>query len=208
MIIRTIRNACSAVALLALCAPGVARAHHAMGNAIPDSLMSGLLSGLAHPVIGLDHLLFVVAIGASVGYFGRNAFHAVAFIAATLAGNFVHLSGFSLPYGDVWIALSLIVLGFLLYRNPPAFHDRLAYLFFALAGMLHGYAYGESIVGAEATPLLAYLVGFTAIQSAIALGAYKAMAYCIDKKIATQAIKSLSGVLCVVGTFFLILRFV
>jgi urease accessory protein len=42
---------------------------------------------------------------------------------------------------------------------------------FALAGLLHGYALGESIYGAEPTPLYAYLLGLAVIQSAVALAA-------------------------------------
>ena len=40
---------------------------------------------------------------------------------------------------------------------------------FALVGLVHGYALGESIYGAEQTPLYAYLLGLAVIQSAIAL---------------------------------------
>jgi urease accessory protein len=36
-------------------------------------------------------------------------------------------------------------------------------------GVFHGYAYGESIVGAQRGPLMAYLVGFTIIQLATLL---------------------------------------
>jgi urease accessory protein len=42
---------------------------------------------------------------------------------------------------------------------------------FALVGLIHGYALGESIYGAESTPLIAYLIGLAVIQSAIALTA-------------------------------------
>jgi urease accessory protein len=42
------------------------------------------------------------------------------------------------------------------------------------AGIFHGYAYGESIIGAEMTPLLAYLAGFALIQLIIAFAAYQA----------------------------------
>ena len=41
---------------------------------------------------------------------------------------------------------------------------------FAIAGLFHGWAYGASIVGAEPTPLIAYLAGFSLIQYAIAAG--------------------------------------
>ncbi|WRH65888.1 MAG: HupE/UreJ family protein [Planktothrix sp. GU0601_MAG3] len=38
----------------------------------------------------------------------------------------------------------------------------------SVAGLFHGYAYGESIMGAEMTPLISYLAGFTVIQLTIA----------------------------------------
>jgi urease accessory protein len=41
---------------------------------------------------------------------------------------------------------------------------------FGLAGLAHGYAYGESIFGAEPSPLGAYLLGLVVIQSALAIG--------------------------------------
>ena len=40
-----------------------AHAHHPMGGATPANFSQGFLSGLAHPIIGLDHLVFVIAIG-------------------------------------------------------------------------------------------------------------------------------------------------
>jgi len=44
------------VALTALLAVDPAFALHAMAGATPTSFSEGLLSGLGHPVIGLDHL--------------------------------------------------------------------------------------------------------------------------------------------------------
>lgn len=41
-------------------------------------------------------------------------------------------------------------------------------LLFAVAGLFHGYAYGEAIFGAEQAPLAAYLIGLVVIQTAIA----------------------------------------
>ena len=42
---------------------------------------------------------------------------------------------------------------------------------FAFAGLFHGHAYGEAVFGAEATPVIAYLLGFGLVQWAIAVGA-------------------------------------
>ena len=40
---------------------------------------------------------------------------------------------------------------------------------FAVAGLFHGFAYGEAVFGAETTPVLAYLAGFGLTQYAIAV---------------------------------------
>ena len=44
-----------------------------------------------------------------------------------------------------------------------------ATLLAAVAGLFHGWAYGAAVVGAEATPLLAYLAGFGVTQLLIAV---------------------------------------
>jgi urease accessory protein len=42
---------------------------------------------------------------------------------------------------------------------------------FALAGLFHGHAFAEAVIGAEATPIMAYLAGLAVIQGALMLGA-------------------------------------
>src|SRR5438552_688041 len=56
-LLRPIRAA--AVSLLAVLAATPAFAHHVMGGRTPATFMEGLLSGLAHPLIGPDHLAFL-----------------------------------------------------------------------------------------------------------------------------------------------------
>ena len=51
----------------------------------------------------------------------------------------------------------------------------LALLLFAVAGLVHGYALGELIVGAEPSPLMAYLLGLLIIQTAIGVTVYAAV---------------------------------
>ena len=47
---------------------------------------------------------------------------------------------------------------------------RVAALLAVAAGLFHGWAYGAAVVGAETTPIIAYLVGFGMIQMLIAGG--------------------------------------
>ena len=53
--------------------------------------------------------------------------------------------------------------------------SRLTLALFALAGFLHGYALAESIVGAESSPLMAYLLGLLVMQTAIGVVVYAAV---------------------------------
>ena len=38
-------------------------AHHVMGGRTPATFAEGILSGLGHPIIGVDHFAAVVAVG-------------------------------------------------------------------------------------------------------------------------------------------------
>jgi urease accessory protein len=40
----------------------------------------------------------------------------------------------------------------------------------ALFGLFHGYAFGEAVLGAEATPVIAYLAGLAIVQSLMIYG--------------------------------------
>jgi urease accessory protein len=184
----------------ALAFPQAAQAHHAMGGTTPGTLVEGLLSGLGHPVIGPDHFLFVLAIGAA-GYYFRQKTPAllIGFLAAAVAGALLHSHTSALPYADAWVAMSLVVFGVLLWARAPLLKSNAAAGLIAIAGLLHGYAYGESIVGAESTPLLAYLAGFTAVQVVIALGGYALARYADRRRPSFQGTQALGGGLAVAG---------
>jgi urease accessory protein len=158
------RSALAAAAFLLVAAP--ASAHHVMGGKMPASFAEGLLSGLGHPIIGPDHLAFLVAVGIAVGAGGLSLALPLVFIAAMTAGVAVHVAGIGLPAAELMVALSVLLAGFLLVRGRPLPLAVWSVLF-AVAGFFHGYTFGESIFGAEASPLAAYLLGLTAIQAAL-----------------------------------------
>ncbi|MBX6425968.1 MAG: HupE/UreJ family protein [Variibacter sp.] len=148
---------------------GPAAAHHVMGGKLPGSFVEGLLSGLGHPIIGLDHLAAVVAVGCLAALHRAGALLALGYVLAMMLGVAVHLEGATVPAAEALVALSVVALGAALVRRAgmPA---SLALALFAVTGALHGYALGESIVGAEPAPLLAYLTGLAVVQAAMALG--------------------------------------
>lgn len=155
--------------LLAFFAAAPAFAHHAMGGQVPNTLATGLISGLAHPVIGLDHLAFILAAGLLAAPRSRSLILPLAFVIASALGTVLHVSGADLPAGEIGVAVSVLLLGLLLLV-PRRINDGLFAAILALSGLFHGYAFGESIVGAEATPLVSYFIGLAAIQYAIAAG--------------------------------------
>lgn len=156
------------VSILAVSGP--AFAHHMMDFELPNTVVWGLVSGLSHPVIGLDHLAFILAAGLLAAPRQRGLLLLGAFVIASVLGAMLHLSEVDLPAGEYVIAGSVILLGLLLL-SPRRIGDGAFAFILALAGLFHGYAFAESIIGAEPTPLMAYFLGFTAIQYAVAAGA-------------------------------------
>jgi urease accessory protein len=201
-----LRNRSTLALFAATAFPTVAHAHHAMGKATPSNSFEGFVSGLAHPVIGIDHLLFVLAVGAACYAFRRGAGTVAAFLVSTLVGAALHYGSMNMPYAEAWVAASLVLAGVMLLRATPSPATVLVPAFFALAGLVHGYAYGEAIVGAEATPLAAYLVGFTLVQIGVAVTGY-AIARALDRSGALHARRAFGGALSLAGVVLLALSF-
>lgn len=165
------RSALVLAPILSLLVAAPSQAHHAMEGRTAGTAAEGFLSGLAHPVIGIDHLAMIVAIGLLAAAVRPGFWLAATFVLAAMAGAALHLLGINLPGSEILVALSVVAAGaFLAFPRSPgaAFVLSLG----AVAGILHGYAYGESIFGAEATPLAAYLAGFTAVQLLVAAAVY------------------------------------
>lgn len=145
-------------------------AHHVMGGKTPATFWQGLLSGLGHPVIGLDHFAAVIAVGCLAAAHRAAAALAIGFVLAMMAGVALHVQGASVPAAELMVASSVILLGALMLRRRDM-PIGAALVLFVLVGLVHGYALGESIYGAERTPLYAYLLGLALIQGVIALSA-------------------------------------
>jgi urease accessory protein len=175
-----------------------------MGDRTPATAVEGLLSGLAHPVIGIDHFLFVLATGAACYYFGHRRATPAAFLLGALAGTALHLQSSAFAYADAAVALSLVLLGVLLFGAHRFLKSRVAVGAFAIAGMAHGYAYGESIIGAEPTPLFAYLAGYIAVQLSIVLLGYAAARYADSTQASLRALKVWGSGLISAGAAFLL----
>lgn len=146
-------------------------AHHPLGGRVPATWAEGFLSGLGHPVIGLDHLTFVVAVGLLAAVSSWGVAMPIVFVLTAMVGTGLHLAEVTLPAAELVIAGSVLGIGVLLaLRHRPS--GAVLTGLVGLAGLFHGFAYGEAIFGAETMPLVAYLAGFTTVQMGIAIAAF------------------------------------
>jgi urease accessory protein len=156
-------------ALLLVVTPALA--HHPMGGKMPTSFLDGFMTGIAHPLIGPDHFAFIVAVGLMAVTKKQGILIPIVFVLSAMMGTGLHLAQFNVPGIELFVSGSILVFGILLAIKSNLNTSAIAGLA-AIAGLFHGYAYGEAIFGAEMTPVLAYLIGFTVIQLVVSLSAF------------------------------------
>lgn len=151
----------SAAGLLLLTA-APASAHHLMELFLQQepTPLAGLLSGLGHPLLGPDHLLFLLAL-ALVGL-QRSSRWMLSLLAVGLLGSLVGLMTPQLPGAELLVALTLVVEGLVVVGRLPA-----ALLVPSFA--LHGYVLSAAVIGWEPTAIGAYLVGLLLSQGTLLL---------------------------------------
>jgi urease accessory protein len=196
-----------ATAALALTATP-ALAHHPLAGAPMETFTHGMLSGVGHPILGFDHLFFIIAVGIAAVYTGRGLMAPLGYIGGMLGGVALILGGVALPAVELVIALSLLIVGAILMSGrglslAPAMG------LFALLGLFHGWAFGGSLAGQEAgvggAVILGYLIGLAAIQWLVAIGAGYAMQK-VWGAVSADAIQSrmAGGVVAGVGAFLVL----
>src|ERR1700742_3769281 len=95
-----------AAPLILLASTGPVLAHTGHGA-------SGFAQGFIHPLGGLDHVLAMVAVGLYAAMIGGRALWLIpaAFLGAMALGGALGVTGYGLPYTEIGIAVSVIVLG-------------------------------------------------------------------------------------------------
>lgn len=154
------------VGVLLAATPGWA--HHPFEGVEPQdfSLVQGLVSGLGHPLLGTDHLVFLLAIVVMTVLTTRR--WVLPLLASGLAGSgLAVLVGAMLEPGlglalELVVSLSLVAAGLVHGGWLPA------WVLLPLMGV-HGFLLGEPVIGAEPTPLVAYGLGLLLSQGALLL---------------------------------------
>ncbi len=146
--------------------PTAAFAHTGVGDT------HGFVHGFLHPLGGLDHQLAMVLVGVFAFQLGGKALWLVpaTFMAVMALGGAAGIAGLPLPFVEIGIALSAVVLGIVVafgVRAPVAAAMALVGLF----AIFHGHAHGAEMP-ADASAL-GYAAGFvlaTGILHAIGIG--------------------------------------
>lgn len=151
-----------ALATILALVPTAAFAHTGHGDT------AGFFHGFIHPIGGLDHVLAMVAVGIFAVVLGGRALWLVpaSFVAMMIVGFGLGVSGVALPYVELGIALSSIVIGFAAALGRPmpvAAAMTLAGVFAIFHGHAHGAEMPAGALGLE------YALGFVLATVALHL---------------------------------------
>jgi urease accessory protein len=146
--------------------PDAAFAHSEAGQA------SGFLSGFHHPISGWDHIWAMIAVGLWGALLGPPGLWIlpIAFPVAMAAGGMLSLLGIPLPFVEIGIAVSSIVLGIFVLTNMRL-SLAVAIPSVMVFALFHGHAHGTELTpGADA---VLYSLGFviaTGLLHAVGIG--------------------------------------
>ena len=154
---RRIETICLAAALLA--AP-LAMAHPG------HETTTGFVSGVMHPLSGLDHLLAMLAVGILAGQRGgKNAWLLpLGFIVSMILGGTLSLIGFPLPLVEPTLLASVLVLGICVAIAGSETGKAMLALP-VVFGLFHGYAHVAETP--DGSSLTTYAIGFLLASMAI-----------------------------------------
>ena len=123
------------------------------------SLQGGFISGFTHPILGLDHVVAMVAVGLWGAFLGKPAIWIlpVVFPLVMAFGGALGVAGIDIPFIEAGIAFSGIVIGLAVAFaiRPPIW---IAAVIVGTFAIFHGHAHGTELPN-SANPLI-YSIGF------------------------------------------------
>jgi len=119
----------------------------------------GFLTGVSHPVSGLDHVLAMIAVGVWGAQLGQPAIWLlpVTFPMVMAFGGFLGLIGVHLPGVELGVAVSAVLLGVMVAREAKP-RLAVAVALVSVFAVFHGHAHGTELPAGQSG--LAYSIGF------------------------------------------------
>lgn len=123
------------------------------------TLQGGFITGFMHPILGLDHVVAMVAVGLWGVFLGKTAIWIlpIVFPLVMAFGGALGVAGVPIPYIETGIALSGLMLGLAVAFaiRPPIW---IAAIIVGAFAIFHGHAHGTELPSA-ANPLI-FSIGF------------------------------------------------
>ena len=169
--------------------PTLAHAHPGHG--------AGFAAGAAHPLMGLDHLLAMLAVGLWAAQLGGRARWMVpaAFVAVMSVASVLGMQGVAVPMVESVILCSVVILGLLIAtmaRLPLAASVALVGVFAAFHGLAHGMEVPANASG------VTYTAGF-ALATAALHGAGLALAAVLQRGAAMGWVRVAGAAVAIAG---------
>ncbi|ARQ00734.1 HupE/UreJ family protein [Pseudorhodoplanes sinuspersici] len=166
-----------------------------------EGLTGGFTGGFMHPLLGLDHVAAMLAVGLWGAFLGTPAIWIlpVVFPLVMAFGGALGILGIPLPGIEFGIAASAVVLGLMvaLAAKPHLF---IAALLVGAFAIFHGYAHGAELPdGADA---VAYSLGFVIATGLLHLAGI-AFGLLAQWPAGRYAVRAAGGVIALAGVVFL-----
>jgi urease accessory protein len=170
---------------------------------ITQGPLTGFGGGFAHPLTGLDHLLAMFAVGVWGAQIGGRSVWAlpVAFPLVMTIGGIIGMAGVALPFAEIGIALSILVLGLAIaFKWHPLEIVQLCLI--AVFAVCHGYSHGVELP--EAADPAAYAAGFVVATGMIHICGI-VVGLLLSKPLHGRLARGLGGAIAVGGAYYLFL---
>ena len=166
------------------------------------SAMSSLSAGFIHPLMGVDHIMVMIAVGLWGAMAGGRAVWAlpVTFVIAMVAGFTFALGGMALPMVEPMILVSVIVLGLMVafaVRLPLAGSVSLV----ALLAIFHGHSHGTEVGGASVLMFGLGFAGATAMLHSIGVVFASALTRFTTMSTSNPVLRAIGGLAALGGIF-------
>lgn len=186
----------AALAAFIALTPAMAFAHSGHGPT------SGLATGLAHPITGLDHLAAMIGVGLWAAQRGGRALWLVplVFVLVMTLGGALGMASVAMPLVEPGIVASVLVIGVLVAAavRLPLVASALIVGLFAL---VHGHAHGAELPDTAAG--LTYGIGFI-LATICLIGCGVAFGLAAQKVGTSSLVRYAGGAIALVGVYLCI----
>ncbi len=162
----------------------------------------GLTSGILHPLLGLDHLIAMLAVGI-LSYQMKKGFIwklPLAFVVFMCLGGIWGIFSTPMIIVELGIALSLVTLGIMIFKHT-LIPRTLALAIVSMFAIFHGYAHGIEIPSLTSPTI--YIVGFICSTITLHIAGILLAKYCSKLQTSLISLQHIGSVIFMIGCYFL-----